>query len=145
MTVRLSQFYEDMIDRYLKLKRGNAEPRGQKASRADVVRLALDEFFKKEGLVKRTRPKHQINISELGKEQIFVHTLLETARGKTLPSDHKNLDYLRNYLSQMIEKKMYKNGMKADDEQLEEIVDGLFQYHQRLLEMLEEISNNETQ
>ncbi len=50
ITVRISEFHEDLIDKYLKLNREDAKFSGRNPSRADVVGLALDELFKKRAL-----------------------------------------------------------------------------------------------
>ncbi len=50
ITVGISEFYKDLIDKCLKLNREDAKFSGRNPSGADVVRLALDELFKKRAL-----------------------------------------------------------------------------------------------
>ena len=51
VTVRIPKFYDSLIQKYLKNHREELMLLGQRASRAGVVKKALYEFFKKEGVI----------------------------------------------------------------------------------------------
>ena len=51
VTVRLPQFYDELVKKYLENHREEMMLLGQRASRAGVVKKALYEFFKKEGII----------------------------------------------------------------------------------------------
>jgi hypothetical protein len=136
ITIKLSKFYEDLIDNYLEMHRENGRFGGRRISRANVVRLALDELFKKEGITQEPSLQFPPEYSKLTKELIFAHTILRMARGEKLPSDHMDLNHLKTYLRQLLEKKELKNDIKMNHEQREALVEELLQYHKQLLDML---------
>jgi hypothetical protein len=135
-TIRLSKFYEDMIDNYLEIHREDARFGGQRMSRATVVRLALEDFFKKEGIIQVTALDSPPDYLKLGRELIFTHAIVKLAQGEQLPSDHKNTANLTTYLRQLVEKQELEKSVTMNDAQREAIVEELLQYHQQLLEMI---------
>ena len=135
ITIRLTKFYQDMIDNYLEIHRENARFGGQRISRATVVRLALDDFFRKEGIVQETTLESPPDYFKLSRELIFTHTIVKLAQGEQLPSDHKDMTYLTTYLQQLVEKQELEKGVTMNDAQREAVVEELLQYHKQLLEM----------
>jgi len=51
VTVRIPKFFDNLINKYIEAHEEEMMLLGQRASRASVVRKALYEFFKKEGLI----------------------------------------------------------------------------------------------
>ena len=51
VTVRIPRFFDDLIKKYLKLHREKMRLLGQRTSRAGVVKKALYEFLKDEGVI----------------------------------------------------------------------------------------------
>ena len=135
-TIRLSKFYEDLIDNYLELHRGDAQFGGQRISRATVVRLALDDFFKKAGIVPDSALDSLPDYSRLSRELIFAHTVVKLAQGERLPLDHKDTAYLQTYLQQLIEKQELEKGVTMNETLRDAVVEELLQYHKQLLEMV---------
>ena len=51
VTVRIPKVYGDLIKKYIEKHRGEMRLLGQRPSRSGVVKIALYEFFKKEGII----------------------------------------------------------------------------------------------
>jgi len=135
ITIRLSKFYEELIDNYLEQHQKNGKLVGRRTSRANVVRMALDEFFKKKNGLQETQPTVPADLLKFSKEFIFAHITMRMTRGEELPSDHMDLNYLETYLTQLLQKQEIKKGIKIEDQQKEILVEELMKYHKQLLEM----------
>lgn len=53
VTVRIPEFFDKYVQQYLKKHEFDMRLRGLRASRSGVVKMALLEFFEKDGLIKR--------------------------------------------------------------------------------------------
>ena len=136
VTVRIPKFFDDLINKYIELHKEEMKSRGLRTSRAGVVKEALYEMLEREGIIPETYQKIPATYSKLSKEMLFAHAIVKTARGEKLPSNHTDLNYLKNFIRQLVKKKARKNDIKMKEEQLEALVEELLQYHKRLLEML---------
>ena len=52
ITIRIPKFYDDLIEKYLSNHRRELMLLGQRASRAGVIKKALYEFLKREGVIR---------------------------------------------------------------------------------------------
>jgi len=52
VTVRIPRFFDDLIKKYLELHQEKMRLLGQRTSRAGVVKKALYEFLKDEGVIR---------------------------------------------------------------------------------------------
>ena len=51
VTVRIPKFFDDLINKYIEAHQEEMRLLGLRTSRAGVVKKALYEFFKKEGII----------------------------------------------------------------------------------------------
>jgi hypothetical protein len=135
-TVRLSTYYEDLIDTYIATHRESARFGGQRLSRATVVRLALDAFFQTEGLIPAITPEAPPEYLKRGQELIFAHTIVKLARGEHLPADHHDVHTLITYIHHILEKIEGETSAQMNDVQRAAVVDALLHYHHQLLDMV---------
>lgn len=54
VTVRIPRFFDDLINKYIDVHQEEMRLLGQRTSRAGVVKKALYELFKKEGIIQAT-------------------------------------------------------------------------------------------
>jgi len=122
----------------------------QRASRAGVVKRALYEFFKKEGIIGETiRPvKTQGETPKLDdfsvtiKETFLAHTIIEMAKETTLPPDHLDLKKLEQNIRQFITKRAEERGETITKEHLDKLTKETLEYHKEMLKGLALITSH---
>ena len=144
VTVRIPKFFDDLINKYIETHQEEMMLLGQRASRAGVVKKALYEFLKKEGIIQETlhSVKIQGDISRPDdflvhvKETFLAHTIISMAKEKTLPSHHIDLKQLEQHIRRYITKRAEERGKKITKEHLDEVTKDLVEYHQEIVEGL---------
>jgi Arc/MetJ-type ribon-helix-helix transcriptional regulator len=79
------------------------------------------------------------------KESFLMHTIVELARGKGLPSDHVDPSYIKERIRSYIIKKAQIEGKELTEEQADELTSFLFEYHKELLQSLSLLEATSTQ
>ena len=70
------------------------------------------------------------------KETFLAHTIINIAKGKTLPHHHLDPKKLEQNIRQYITKRSEEKGQKITKEQLDQLTEDLLKYHQEILEGL---------
>ena len=95
---------------------------GQRISRASVVKRALYEFLRKEGIVEETSTQLQIQGDLLDltegflvniKETFLMHSIIKIAKESALPSTHLNLQEFEQNIREYIIKEQIKRVKKS--------------------------------
>jgi len=145
VTVRIPQFFDDLIKKYIAANQEEMRLLGLRTSRASVVKQALYEFLKKGGVVQE-QPVTQKDVSNqddffLRSKEIFLaHSIIKLANGKTLPPNHLDLKELEQSTKKYITKRAEKTGNSIKKQEIEALSKELVEYHKEIVEGLDLIS-----
>jgi len=144
VTVRIPKLFDDLINQYIEAHREEMKLLDQRTSRAAIVKKALYEFLKKEGIIQQTRqsaktqeetPKPDDFFVHI-KETFLAHSIIAIVKEKTLPPDHSDLKQLEQNIRQYITERAEKEGKEITKQRLDELTEDLIEYHKEILEGL---------
>jgi len=144
VTVRIPKVFDDLINKYIEEHREEMMLLDQRTSRAGVVKRALYEFFKKEGIIQETRHSVKIqgetskpdDFSVYIKETFLAHAIIEMTKETTLPLDHLDLKKLEQNIRRYITKRAEERGEIITEEYLDELTKNTLEYHKEILKGL---------
>lgn len=142
VTVRIPNFFNDLIKKYIELHQEEMKLLGQRTSRAGVVKKALYEFFMEEGIIQEKTKTEKGVTSEPDdfwirvKETFFAHSILKISKEAKLPGHHSDLDKLEQLIKRYIIKRAEEKGKEVTEKYLIELTKELVDYHEEIVEGL---------
>ena len=127
VTVRIPKFYDDLINKYLEEHQEEMRLTGQRTSRAGVVKRALYEFLKKEGIIQF--PKIQEDTFAVHITEVFrtLNSFLEKS-GVNCPESPQEIERkVRKYIYDQAE----KWGKRLAPQYLDELVKRVSDLHSK--------------
>jgi len=127
VTVRIPKFFDDLINKYIEAHREEMRLLDQRASRAGIVKRALYEFFKKEGIIQPpTTPEDPftVHITEVFKK---LNCVLEKS-GVDCPESPQEIERkVREYIYDQAE----KWGKRLTPQYVDELVNRIMELHSK--------------
>jgi hypothetical protein len=142
VTVRIPESFDDLINKYLEAHKEEMMFLNERTSRAGVVKKALYELFKKEGITQEKSPKIQGDVSKPDdfsvyiKETFFAHSIIKMAKEATLPPSHLDMTEIEQRIRLYITKRAEEKGIKITKEYLDELSEDILKKHKEIIEGL---------
>ena len=144
VTVRIPKVFDDLINKYIEEHKEEMMLLDQRTSRAGIVKRALYEFFKKEGIIGETIRPVKIqgetskpdDFSVYIKETFLAHSIIKMAKEPTLPPDHLDLEKFEQNIRRYITKRAEERGEIITKEHLDKLTKDTLEYHKEILKGL---------
>ena len=140
VTVRIPRFFDDLINKYLEAHEEEMRLLGQRTSRAGVVKKALYEFLKKEGVIQETLQPDKVHgdtkpddFWNTIKETFMVHSIVKITKETSLPPHHLDLHQLEQRIRRFILWRAEESNRKVGKDYLDDLTEALLTYHQELV------------
>lgn len=127
VTVRIPKFFDDLINRYIEVHQEEMRLLGQRTSRAGVIKKALYELLKKEGIIQPLEIQEDtfaVHITEVFRT---LNSFLEKS-GVNCPESPQEIERkVRKYVHEQAE----KWGKRLTPQYLDELVKRVMELHSK--------------
>ena len=127
VTVRIPKLFDDLINKYIEAHKEEMMLLDQRASRAGVVKRALYEFFKKEGIIQSPKAPEDtfaVHITEVFRT---LNSVLEKSGVDCPESPQEKERKIREYIYDQAE----KWGKKLTPQYVDELVNKVMEPHSK--------------
>ena len=127
VTVRIPKFFDDLIKKYIETHQEEMKLLDQRTSRAGIVKKALYEFLKKEGIIQSLNTQEDtfaVHITEVFRT---LNSVLEKSRVDCPESPQENERKIREYIYDQAE----KWGKRLTPQYVDELVKRVMELYSR--------------
>ena len=127
VTVRIPKLFDDMINKYIEVHQEDMRLLGQRTSRSGVVKKALYEFFKKEGIIQSLKTQEDTFALHITEVFRTLNSFLEKSEVNCPESPQEIERKVRKYIHEQAE----KWGKRLTPQYVDELVERVMKLHSK--------------